>query len=57
MTVNWLACSITYQIINFVIKYLPGNLLLNNTMSSISEIVANLLGVMLVPAFGAVRGL
>jgi hypothetical protein len=55
MTSNWLSCSVNYQLITFNLKYLPGNVLLNNTMSQVSEIIGNLAGAILTPYVGAIR--
>ena len=55
ITMNWLTCSINYYLISFIIKYLPGNMLVNNTMSSLSEIAGNILGAVLVKRLGAIR--
>ena len=55
MTMNWLACSINYQLIAFTIKYLPGNMLMNNTMNNVSEIAGNFIGAILVQKLGAIR--
>lgn len=55
MTCNWLSCSVNYQLITFNLKYLPGNVLLNNTMAQFSEIIGNLAGAILTPYVGAIR--
>lgn len=55
MTLNWLASCINYYLIAFAIKYLPGNILLNNTMSNLSEIVGNAVGAVLKSRLGAIR--
>jgi hypothetical protein len=53
MTSIWLACSINYQLIAFNLKYLPGNVILNNTVSCVSEMVGNAVAGILIPRIGA----
>ena len=55
MTLNWLSCTINYYMLSFLIKYLPGNMLMNNTLNNVSEIAGNILGAMLTPKLGPVR--
>ena len=40
--VLWLACAFGYYLINFEIKYLPGNLYVNVMMSTAAEICAKI---------------
>jgi len=55
MTLNWLSNSINYYMLSFLIKYLPGNMLMNNTMNNLSEIAGNILGAMISSKLGPVR--
>lgn len=36
-----IACSFSYYLINFYIKYLPGDIFLNQIVNSISESISN----------------
>ena len=44
MVMVWIASSFNYYLINFQMKYFQGNIFLNSSISSASEIVAILLG-------------
>ena len=55
MTLNWLSNTINYYMLSFLIKYLPGNMLMNNTINNVSDIAGNILGAMLTPKLGAVK--
>ena len=41
--VLWLSCAFGYYLINFEIKYLPGNLYVNVMMSTVAEMCAKVL--------------
>ena len=40
MIVQWLACSFCYYLINFLIKYLPGDIFTNGYTTSAAEVAS-----------------
>jgi len=40
MTFSWLASSFNYYMVGFLLKYFPGNMYVNGSVSAISEIIA-----------------
>jgi len=41
------ACSTVFYMINFYIKYLPGDIFLNQSMNSLSQVLANVVTIFL----------
>lgn len=46
------ACSFSYYLINFYVKYLPGSIFTNQIVNSLSESLANLLTFMIIKHLG-----
>jgi hypothetical protein len=40
MVVLWIVSSVDYYLITFFLKYIPGNIYVNTSVASISELVA-----------------
>ena len=52
MTVFWTAGSFNYYIITFYLKYIPGNIYVNTTLSSFAEVAAYIGSGLLFNIFG-----
>ena len=52
MTVFWTAGSFNYYIITFYLKYIPGNIYVNTSLSSIAEVAAYIGSGLLMNIFG-----
>jgi hypothetical protein len=52
MAVLWTVSSFEYYLINFQMKYINGNMFLNTGFSSLSEIIAYLLGGLMIKKLG-----
>lgn len=53
MMVLWSVTSLDYYLISFLLKYVPGNIYINTTVSTTSEIVATMLAGYVYALFGA----
>jgi len=52
MAVMWSVASMNYYVISFFLKYIPGNIYVNTSISSISEIVAYICSGFVLKIFG-----
>ena len=42
LSLCWLTCSFNYYMVTFLLKYFPGSIYVNGSISSLSEVVATL---------------
>jgi len=52
MIMLWSVSSLNYYLISYLLKYVPGNIYVNNTVSITSDIAANMLAGVLYKIFG-----
>jgi len=52
MTAVWVAASFNYYLISFYMKYVPGDIFVNNSVSCVAEIAADLLSCLFVFKLG-----
>ena len=53
----YIGCSFGYYLINFYVKYMPGDIFTNQITNSLSEAAANLMPVCMIKFMSAKRGL
>jgi len=52
MTAVWVAASFNYYLISFYMKYVPGDIFVNNSVSCVAELAADLLSCLFVSRLG-----
>ena len=53
----YIACSVSYYLINFYVKYMKGDIYTNQITNSLSEAAANLLPLIMIKYMSVSRGL
>ena len=57
MSLCWLTCSFNYYMVGFLLKYFPGSIYVNGSISSLSELAAGLTAGLIYAKFGVKKSL
>lgn len=57
MSLSWLASSFNYYMVGFLLKYFPGSIYVNGSISSLSELAAGLTAGLIYAKFGVKKSL